>query len=334
MRDYGKVSTFFWTKGSGRRLRGDPEAQLVALYLVTNPMASSFGIYYLPISLIANDTGSPFEGASEALRRVILAGFAKYDLASETVWVPNLPKIEIGASLSGGDKRKKHLQEQLEKLGNHPFAVEFFDMYGADFGLSEPKPLRSPFDGPWEPLRSQKQKQKQDQKPKQDQISPPTEFLEAANTEFELRPIEQKPKRAPNPRTPAAPVAEAPGYAAAVDAWFSGYREIYHKDPPWGPVQGSNMKAAMRKAAPGELESLIGQFFHGPYPDTIRDGHPLGDGYACFLKRLDMLRADLTNPQRRAKAASLAFQIRNADKGAATDDVAEEAKRLLRERTK
>lgn len=306
MRDYGKVSTLFWTRGSGKRLRGDPEAQLVALYLVTNPWASSFGVYYLPIAVIANDTGSPFEGASEALARVIQAGFAKYDLASELVWVPNLPKLEIGSSLSGGDKRKKHLQEQLEKLGNHPFAVEFFDVYGADFGLTEPKPLRSPFEGPWEPLRSQKQKQKQDQKTKQDQIIAPVEFSEAAFLEFEHRgnvPL-KKPK--------ALPVADAPGLRELTDLWFAEYERFYKRKPTWGAVYASKLKQLIAQGNLEELRTLIPAFFAWKRPEVIRGGHSLWKGYASLIAKLDELRADLAAPERRAFAA-IVDDVENQD---------------------
>ena len=37
VRDYGKVSPQFWVGKTGKRLRGDMEAQIVALYLMTSP---------------------------------------------------------------------------------------------------------------------------------------------------------------------------------------------------------------------------------------------------------------------------------------------------------
>ena len=53
MRDYAKVSPAFWTRGSGKRLRGNIHAQLLGLYVVTCPNANMLGIYYLPEPTIA-----------------------------------------------------------------------------------------------------------------------------------------------------------------------------------------------------------------------------------------------------------------------------------------
>ena len=89
MRDYAKVSPAFWMGETGRKLRGmGSEVQLVALYLLTSPSANMIGLYYLPIPVLCHETGMSREGASKALRRAFEGGFASYDEASETVWVP------------------------------------------------------------------------------------------------------------------------------------------------------------------------------------------------------------------------------------------------------
>ena len=48
MRDYGKVSPGFWIGETGKALRGDMEAQIVALYLMTSPHATMTGVYHCP----------------------------------------------------------------------------------------------------------------------------------------------------------------------------------------------------------------------------------------------------------------------------------------------
>jgi len=40
MRDYAKVSPRFWIGNTGKQLRSDPDAQVVALYLMSNPHAN------------------------------------------------------------------------------------------------------------------------------------------------------------------------------------------------------------------------------------------------------------------------------------------------------
>ena len=77
MRDYGKVSPRFWIGETGRKLRQMPDAQRIAMYLMTAPMAEMTGVFYCPIATILNDVGAPCEGlqresegASEGLARV------------------------------------------------------------------------------------------------------------------------------------------------------------------------------------------------------------------------------------------------------------------------
>jgi hypothetical protein len=164
MRDYGKLSPFFWTRGSGKRLRGDVEAQVVAAYISTAPTANLVGLYYLPIAVIAHETGMAAKRVAAALTRIEAAGYAKYDHEAELVWVPNTAKFEIGPTMKEGDKRRGKLLQELAKAGDHPFVREFWmvygeayalgncDTYGASKGhprssglfLSDPDPLPSP----------------------------------------------------------------------------------------------------------------------------------------------------------------------------------------------
>lgn len=312
MREWGKLSTAFWERGSGKRLRGDHEAALAAIHIVTSHWANSIGVFYIPIASIAHHLGSPLEGASEALQRVIEAGFCEYDLASELVWVPNHAEIEIGRALKAADNRKKSIQEMLDSLGNHPYAAKFWEKYGEAYGLEKPKPLASPFEGAFDPLGPPSEAKAKQSKAKQEQGIGITAF-------------EQKSK------TPSAPAVA--GYREAVDAWFENYKQAHKgESPPWGPVHGKQLKNILAKCKPGELPALIEQYFHGPYPEAIKAGHPLSDGFACLAKTLDMLRADLANPERRARAATLSFQIRRAERNASIDDELEKANRILAER--
>ena len=61
MRDYGMVSPRFWIGETGRKLRKLPDAQRVAMYLLTAPMADMTGVFYCPVATILNDVGAPCE---------------------------------------------------------------------------------------------------------------------------------------------------------------------------------------------------------------------------------------------------------------------------------
>lgn len=144
MRDYGKLSPFFWTRGSGKRLRGDPEAQVVAAYLSTSPSANMIGIYYVALVTISNDTGVALERVREALGRIERAGYAFYDFDAELVWIPNHARFELGATMTPGDKRRKRLIVELTQVGDHRFADAFARLYGGPYGISLEPPSRPP----------------------------------------------------------------------------------------------------------------------------------------------------------------------------------------------
>lgn len=138
MRDYGKLSPFFWTRGSGKKLRGHPEAQVVAAYLSTAPAANMIGIYYVALATISSDTGIPQDRAREALKLVADAGYAFYDSDDEIAWVPNHAKFEIGDQLRPGDKRRPRVYAELNQVSDHRFATDFRKRYASGYGLEPP----------------------------------------------------------------------------------------------------------------------------------------------------------------------------------------------------
>ncbi len=147
MRDYAKVAPSFWTRGSGKRLRGDPEAQVLALYVVTCPSANMIGVYYVPLVSIAHETGLGLDKTRSALARLAAADFAHYDEDAELVYVPNMASYQIGDEMKPGDKRRGGVLGELDKLGSHRFVAMFRQRYGRAYALStrsESSPLQGP----------------------------------------------------------------------------------------------------------------------------------------------------------------------------------------------
>lgn len=165
MRDYARVLPQFWRGETGKSLRRDPDAQVLAMYLMTCPSSTMTGLYYLPIPTIAHETGLTLEGASKALRRLSEAGFAHYDEQEEVIWVPEMARCQIDDTLPARDNRIKGVLRELEQYRSSRFYLAFFDRYRRDFHLPAP----SPFEGPSKPLRSQDQDQDQDQEQEQEQ---------------------------------------------------------------------------------------------------------------------------------------------------------------------
>lgn len=194
MRDYGKVSPQFWVGKTGKALRGDMPAQLLALYLMTSPHANMIGIYYCPIEYMAKETGLTIEGASEALQSLVDADFCTYEAGDELVFVHAFAEHQIGDSLKPADKRVTGVLNELDKVPKGQCWQGFRARYAVPYNLpvlgQKPKELASPIEAPSEPLASQKQKQKQ----KQNIDAPPDGVAETVWQDFlKLR----KAKKAP-----------------------------------------------------------------------------------------------------------------------------------------
>lgn len=144
MRDYGKVASTFWTGATGRLLRADRDSQVVALYLLTGPMANMIGLYHLPVALLADHTGIPLKGASKALRRVCDAGFARFEGVLEHVFIPEMASYQIGEPLLLNDNRVKGIISLWQSYRKSPFYIDFHTRYAQSYHLPTPSPLEAP----------------------------------------------------------------------------------------------------------------------------------------------------------------------------------------------
>lgn len=195
MRDYGKVSPRFWIGETGRKLRKMPDAQRIAMYLMTAPMAEMTGVFYCPIATILNDVGAPceelhvesegsskglarvhedpskghqrgVEGVKRALEALKELDFCFYDFESEFVFVKEMARCQIAEKLKPSDNQVKGIRKLVENMPK-PMRARFIERYNKDFSLGfdegiEEKPA-SPLEAPSEPLRSQEQEQEQEQ---------------------------------------------------------------------------------------------------------------------------------------------------------------------------
>jgi hypothetical protein len=173
MRDYSKVSPQFWIGTTGKALRNcGPEAQLVALYLLTNPHANMLGLYYLPEIFVAHETGLTIEGASKGLARCIEVHFCSYDATTEMVWVHEMAAYQIGEQLSETDKRCVGISNEYEGLPENPFLLAFYERYATAFHMCRARKstlsATSPIEGPSKPHRSQEQETEQEQEHEQE----------------------------------------------------------------------------------------------------------------------------------------------------------------------
>jgi hypothetical protein len=143
MRDYGRVAPTFWTRGSGKKLRGNPKAQIVALYLFTCPTSSMIGIYHLAVPTMAHEIGLSVEDAERALADVCALDIARYDPEEELIYLPEGARYQIGERLKPGDKRVAGIRAAVARFAKHPFAADFAQRYAAEFALGVTMPRSS-----------------------------------------------------------------------------------------------------------------------------------------------------------------------------------------------
>jgi hypothetical protein len=164
VRDYGKVLPAFWTGDTGRLLRdAGRDAQLVALYLLTGPSANMIGLYHLPLPLLCHHLGLKPEGALKALQRVVDTGFAGYEAASETIFVPHMARVQIGESLLVKDNRHKFILKELKNWRKSLFVKEFCAIYGSAYSLPDDIYIEAPYQAPLKPLRSHEHEHEHEQ---------------------------------------------------------------------------------------------------------------------------------------------------------------------------
>ena len=168
MRDYGVVSPKFWIGGTGKLLRGNAPAQVLALYLMTCPHANMIGVFHCPVLYMAHETGLGMEGASKALQSLVEADYCTYDEASETVFVHRMAAFQVAESLKAGDNRVKGVEREWQNIVQPKMKAAFHAIYSVAFHLPKEGENTSPSKAPSKPLASQEQEQEQEQDQEQE----------------------------------------------------------------------------------------------------------------------------------------------------------------------
>ena len=195
MRKYSSITPKFWIWKTGRKLRGDISAKLVAAYLLSCPNNDMTGVFYCPLCQISAETGLPLEapsvplpspfqgplkGIREALETLQREDFAIYDYESEYVFVKKMALFQIAPELKPTDKRVTGIRTAIESMPDnfkHLFIKEYNECFNLgfkdipspeiqEFGVQtqeEEELPSSPIEAPSKALRCQEQEQEQEQ---------------------------------------------------------------------------------------------------------------------------------------------------------------------------
>lgn len=134
-RDFAMIVPSFWTGESGKQLRGNPWAQILALYVMSCDQSCMTGIFKIASSTICKETGIPSGEFDDAAAHLYNLGILEYDHESEIMWVQNLAKFQVGSCLQSGDTKRRSIVKKLRWAKNHYFTAMFFEKYGNVYGL-------------------------------------------------------------------------------------------------------------------------------------------------------------------------------------------------------
>jgi hypothetical protein len=174
---FGVLTADFWTRGTGKAMRGQKDVQVLAAYLLSSPHANLLGLYYLPRPTACHETGltpDEFDAAMVWLENPPddpSRPFARYDREAELVWVVRMVGYRLGGvdHLMQNDNRVRAIRRELTRFRGHRFARAFIDLYGKAYSLGElfaegfvvegpitppkgsPLPAPAPSKGPEEP---------------------------------------------------------------------------------------------------------------------------------------------------------------------------------------
>ncbi len=152
MRTSSTFKPSFWTGESGRKLRGNKPAQVLAAYLMTSPHGTMIGLYYESRVSILHESGLTDEEFDTAMPQI--SEIALYDEAKGLVYLPNGAEHQMGETLSVRDKKRGAVLSQLKIYRRHPFVSKWIERYYEPYhlahdGISLPKPPQvSPSDAP------------------------------------------------------------------------------------------------------------------------------------------------------------------------------------------
>jgi hypothetical protein len=144
VRSYASVAPTFWTRGSGKKLRGHPSAQIIALYLMTSPHMSMIGICSLALPTLCHETGLSEADVRAGLAKCATEDIAHWDEDAELVWVPALARYQIGEEIKIGkggrpDAKGRGVERALALFKGHSFYQLFLERYADAYRLTHLK---------------------------------------------------------------------------------------------------------------------------------------------------------------------------------------------------
>lgn len=119
---YKLIHETFWTDPKVKEL--SVKNKLLFLYCITNPHSHYSGIYYLPESVIKEETGLSKKEIRYGIDTLSERYLVKYDPQISCIWVVKMFKFQ-----AQGEKQLKGIENHLKILHNSSLIKDFLDYY-------------------------------------------------------------------------------------------------------------------------------------------------------------------------------------------------------------
>jgi hypothetical protein len=139
-RRFASVEPSIWTSETGREWRHlGAEYWTLGLYLITSPHANQYGLYYLPMVVMVEETGLARASCIAVLQAFTTQDYAFYDERTEWTWIKNMAarQMQLTHQPNPREPRIVGLRKWYESCPGNPFLGAFWDHYHELFGLDE-----------------------------------------------------------------------------------------------------------------------------------------------------------------------------------------------------
>ncbi|MBT9164689.1 MAG: hypothetical protein DDT23_00693 [candidate division WS2 bacterium] len=122
---FKQIHHTFWTDPKVKKL--SVQEKLLFLYLITNPHSHYSGIYYLPLSLIQEETGLAKKDIQSIMNIFVKDDFIRYDKENNIIWVKNMLKYQLTTKYS--ETQIKGIANHLGELHNSTLLIPYLTYY-------------------------------------------------------------------------------------------------------------------------------------------------------------------------------------------------------------
>jgi hypothetical protein len=246
---YRTIDTACWTDPKVKELT--PDGKLLFLYLITNDHSHMTGIYHLPLSYAAHETGLKRRELDTLCHTLSRVGLAHYDRVFEVVWV-----VKMFDRQARGQKNATAAAAHLATLHKCPLIEDFLHYYS-----HRQIPYAIPYAIGYTAVSVKEQEQEQEQDQKQEQEENQDAAEDSVKTESGSLPA------------PLPEVLDTPDF---LSAWKVFLSQRAHRGKKVTPVAATRLLAKLAKYGPviavKAVDRALENDWQGVFPEKETDG--------------------------------------------------------------